>query len=114
MPCCAACRRRGELACDDLAAEFLNGRNAYAGSLVRLAESMTEAMAGSPAATTGRALGVFESDVLEKRVMNLIETKAKQAGWRVGMSVACGLLLLAASFGLSARFGGAARVGRRR
>jgi len=90
-----------ELACDDMAAEILDGRSAYAGRLVRLARAMHEAAA----VPVGRALGVFEGNVLEKRVMNLIETKVKQAGWRVAMSVACGLLLLAGSCVVSARFG---------
>jgi uncharacterized protein (TIGR03435 family) len=89
-----------ELACDDLAAEVLDGRSAYASSLVRLAGTMS-----ATAVVPGRALGVFEGNVLEKRIMNLIETKAKPAGWRVAVSVACGVLLLAASCVAGARYG---------
>lgn len=90
-----------ELACDDLAAELMDGRNAYAGNLVRLAESM----AGNSTIKVGRVLGVFEGDVLERRVMNLIEKKVKQAGWRIAVSTVCGVLLLTVSCVASTRFG---------
>ena len=89
-----------ELACDDMAAEMLEGRAAYASSLLRLAETMSASVAQA-----GRALGVFEGNVLEKRVMNLIETKVKRSGWRVVVPVVCGVLILAASCVASVRFG---------
>lgn len=88
-----------ELACDDMAAAVLHGRSAYASSLVRLAETM------SATVSTTRALGVFEGNILEKRIMNLIETKVKRAGWRIAVSVACGALLVVASCMTGARFG---------
>jgi beta-lactamase regulating signal transducer with metallopeptidase domain len=89
-----------ELACDDMAAAALDGRGAYARSLVRLAEAMSSA-----AVSVARTLGVFEGNVLEKRVMNLIEARKKQTRWRLVVSTACGLALLAGSCVASARFG---------
>lgn len=82
--------RTRELACDELVAGRVLAADAYARSLVRVAGALN-----TPA---GRAyslgsLGVFDADILEERVMRLIEK-------RVRMSVRAGRLLMAASFSL--------------
>lgn len=82
--------RTRELACDELVAGRVLAADAYARSLVRVASALT-----TPA---GRAyslgsLGVFDADILEERVMRLIEKRGR-------MSVRAGRFLTGASFSL--------------
>jgi HEAT repeat protein/beta-lactamase regulating signal transducer with metallopeptidase domain len=96
MPAMRQINRTRELACDELVAGRVLAAGAYARSLVRVASALT-----TPA---GRAyglgssgglgsLGVFDADILEERVMRLIEKRGR-------MSVRAGRLLMAASFSL--------------
>lgn len=61
--------RTRELSCDEMVAERIVDSTIYARSLVRLADSVL---------ATGRpdyTLGVFDADILEERIMKLIERK---------------------------------------
>jgi HEAT repeat protein len=80
--------RTRELACDELVAGRVLAADAYARSLVRVASTLT-----TPAGHTYSlgSLGVFDADILEERVMRLIERRGR-------MSVRAGRLLMAASF----------------
>ena len=80
-----------ELACDDIAADAMSGRQLYARSLLRLTEKMLSA---AVVPQPGCALGIFEGEVLEKRIMNLLENTAKQSKLRVFTSLALGSGLL--------------------
>jgi beta-lactamase regulating signal transducer with metallopeptidase domain len=82
--------RTRELACDELVAGRVLAADAYARSLVRVASTLT-----TPAghAYSLGSLGVFDADILEERVMRLIEKRGR-------MSVRAGRLLMAASFSL--------------
>jgi HEAT repeat protein len=79
--------RTRELACDELVAGRVLAADAYARSLVHVASALT-----APA-ERAYSLGVFDADILEERVMRLIEKRGR-------MSVRAGRLLLAASFSL--------------
>jgi beta-lactamase regulating signal transducer with metallopeptidase domain len=96
-------RRLGEgreLACDDLAADAMEGRRIYAKNLLLLAQRM------SPAATRLTcALGVLDTGLMEKRVMNLIGNKPSQTSLHVGTSIIFGTVLLTSTCGLCAFFG---------
>lgn len=79
--------RTRELACDELVAGRVLAADAYARSLVRVASSL------SNPAGHAYSLGVFDADILEERVMRLMEK-------RVRMSVRAARFLMAASFSL--------------
>jgi TonB family protein len=87
-----------ELACDEMAAYASIGGEAYARSLLRLAQSICAA----PTPLTN-ALGIFEANILEKRIMNLIDRQppATRAARLVSLLTGCSLLV-ATSLGISA------------
>jgi beta-lactamase regulating signal transducer with metallopeptidase domain len=58
-----------ELACDEIAAECLSTRTQYARSLLSIAQSMA---ANQRPATVGYALGLFDTNTLEDRIMNVL------------------------------------------
>jgi beta-lactamase regulating signal transducer with metallopeptidase domain len=89
-----------ELACDDIAASAMAGRRTYAKNLLRFAQRLWPA---NPQLTC--TLGVFETQLMEKRVMNLIGDKPKQARLRVIASIALCATLLIATFALTTSFG---------
>lgn len=62
-----------EIICDEMAAARLAGPKTYASALLRLAQRMTAAAETAP---TTHALGLFEANILEKRIMNLLEKKS--------------------------------------
>lgn len=82
--------RTRELACDELVAGRVLAADAYARSLVRVASVLTTPV--EHAYSLG-SLGVFDADILEERVMRLIEKRGR-------MSVRAGRLLTTASFSL--------------
>ena len=91
-----------ELACDDMAADAMSGRNIYARSLLRLTEKMlSSAVVPQPDC----ALGIFEGEVLEKRIMNLLENESKQSRLRTLTSLALGFCLLLGTCVLSTNLG---------
>jgi beta-lactamase regulating signal transducer with metallopeptidase domain len=59
-----------ELACDEIASECLSTRTQYARSLLSIAQSMT---ANQRPAIVGYALGLFDTNTLEDRIVNLLE-----------------------------------------
>jgi beta-lactamase regulating signal transducer with metallopeptidase domain len=91
-----------ELACDDLAADAMSGRHVYAQSLLRLTQKMLSA---AVVPQPGCALGIFEGEILERRIMNLLENRSKHSGLRVLTSLAAGLCLLLGTCLLSANLG---------
>jgi beta-lactamase regulating signal transducer with metallopeptidase domain len=58
-----------ELACDEIAAESMSMPTQYARSLLRVAQSMA---ANKGTAITGYALGLFDTNTLEDRIMNVL------------------------------------------
>jgi TonB family protein len=75
-----------EMVCDAIAAEAVRGRESYARSLLRLASLFVE----SEPARTFHAIGIFDANSLERRVMSLMRRK-QTAGWALGgaMLAAC-------------------------
>lgn len=75
-----------EMVCDAIAAEIIAGRERYARSLLRLASLFVE----SEPARTFHAIGIFDANSLERRVMSLMRGKQK-TGWalRGAMLSAC-------------------------
>jgi beta-lactamase regulating signal transducer with metallopeptidase domain len=91
-----------ELACDDMAADAMSGRHVYAQSLVRLTQKiLSAAVVPQP----GCALGIFEGQILERRIMNLLENRSKQTRLRVVTSLAFGCCLLLGTCVLSTSLG---------
>jgi TonB family protein len=86
-----------ELACDEMAAGCLVSSSAYARSLVNLARIMFHQPPASPAAT----LGVFDADILEERVMRLLDKK-RRASPRVAKLALAGVLSSLAFVGTGA------------
>jgi beta-lactamase regulating signal transducer with metallopeptidase domain len=91
-----------ELACHDMAADAMSGRKVYACSLLRLTQKMLSA---AVVPQPGCALGIFEGEVLEKRIMNLLENRSKHSRLRVFTSLAIGSCLLLGTCVLSANLG---------
>lgn len=91
--------RTREMTCDEMATERLMDRRPYAESLLRLAKRIS---LGSGAATPN-AIGIFDANVLEERIMTLQSEKRHFAG-RLKYSVAAGsiLLLLSLAVGIGA------------
>lgn len=59
-----------ELACDEVASETLRSRAAYAHSLLNIAQSIS---ATSSPVGSHYALGLFDTNALEERIMNLLK-----------------------------------------
>jgi len=84
-----------ELACDDIAAQMLPTAKRYASSILHLAQSIFTG------ARSNYALGLFDTNTLEERIMNILknnDTSKKTRGVR--LITVC--LIGAASLGLSA------------
>ena len=100
----AKVRQTRELACDDLAAEWMCGGQAYARNLLRLAQRMQHSL---EIRKQTYALGIFERNILEKRVMNLVEKKTQPSRARrlfltvAGISMLAGSSILALTMGLT-------------
>jgi TonB family protein len=98
-PACWLVRRRiaetRELVCDEMAAGAVGDRPEYAASLLRLATAM--AMPGARASYAGGtpAIGVFDANILEERIMRLTTDLPKMSRTRrIAMTAvaACALL----------------------
>lgn len=61
-----------EIACDEMAAGETRSRSGYARSLLRIAQSISDQ---SLQRHSDHALGLFETDNLEERIMNLVASK---------------------------------------
>lgn len=103
-PFAALLRRRikqtRELSCDELVAERILNAEVYARSLVRLVSSVP-ALRQLPVTTT---VGIADADILEARIMSLLNRPKVQTRWKTVLLVGVSLLLLvpcavAASFG---------------
>jgi beta-lactamase regulating signal transducer with metallopeptidase domain len=98
----AKLRQTRELACDDLAAEAMSGRQVYAQNLLRLAKKLQSVAGAQP---QSYALGIFEGEMLEERIMNLMERKTLLSRARKWLAVIAGASLLLASGMVAASFG---------
>lgn len=100
-----------EVVCDAMAAEVVEGRREYAMSLLRLAGML----AGRPQPKPIHAIGIFDGNTLERRVMTLIEGQVEMKRARRLVSVAACVALTVAACGsaLALRIGveGAAVAG---
>jgi beta-lactamase regulating signal transducer with metallopeptidase domain len=85
-----------ELACDEAAAARLQGAAAYARSLVRLAHSLVPVPL-----TTRYTLGVFDANILEERIMRLLDKRPQVSG-RVARLIFGGTVLVLALGALAA------------
>jgi beta-lactamase regulating signal transducer with metallopeptidase domain len=81
-----------ELACDEIAAECLSTRTQYARSLLSIAQSMA---ANQRPATVGYALGLFDTNTLEDRIMNVLAkaNRFRKTRARASALAASGLLI---------------------
>jgi TonB family protein len=85
-----------ELVCDELAAQAAGGPQTYARSLLQLASILSTRTATRPAPQILHAIGIFDANIFERRVMQLTRTPHRSTGLRrlIG-SAACTLLALA-------------------
>ncbi|HTF61691.1 MAG TPA: M56 family metallopeptidase [Edaphobacter sp.] len=81
-----------EMLCDAMAAETLSGSDSYARSLLRLAAMLTSRMSD----TTSHAIGIFDANSFERRIMNLTEKGVEVRGTKRAVIVTtCGALAMA-------------------
>jgi beta-lactamase regulating signal transducer with metallopeptidase domain len=80
-----------ELACDEIAAESLSTHTRYARSLLRIAQSIA---AKQRPAHAGYALGLFDTNTLEDRIMNVLATANRVRKTRARALVLATLTLL--------------------
>jgi len=88
-----------ELACDQIAAQCLPSPTQYARSLLSIARSL----AATPRPSTiGYALGLFDTNTLEDRIMNLlVQTGYFRKTWTRVSALGASVLLVATCLGLS-------------
>jgi TonB family protein len=80
-----------ELVCDAMAAKFASGRDTYARSLLRLAALQL----GHVPAPTLHAIGIFDTNILERRIMTLTQKHLEaRSPIRLAITVACGVIAL--------------------
>lgn len=80
------------MVCDAMAAEAVAGRERYARSLLRLASMLAH---GTPVRTL-HAIGIFDANLFERRVMNLTKKRVEIQGVRrLAMTAACVVVGLA-------------------
>lgn len=79
-----------ELACDEMAAGLLPSGKQYARSLLQIAQNV---LAGAPPAKSNYAMGLFDTKVLEERIMNILRmSESARRRTRARMLVAFALL----------------------
>jgi TonB family protein len=93
-PACWWMRRRiaetREMVCDEMAADSVDDRPEYAASLLRLATAMA-----LPSTRAGHAIGVFDANILEERIMRLTMDLPKMSRVRkVAMAVVTTIALV--------------------
>jgi TonB family protein len=75
-----------EMVCDQMAADALRGRERYVRSLLRLASMLSD----RPPSRVLHAIGIFDANTFERRVMNLTKRSAEVRGVRrLAMVAAC-------------------------
>ncbi len=101
-PCVALMRARlaqtRELACDEMAARMLPSGAHYARSLLHIAQSL---LSGEPS-LPNYALGLFDSDTLEERIMNILNTNQKSRTWARALRLTAACLVGAVAISISA------------
>jgi hypothetical protein len=101
-PCAALIKARiaqtRELACDEIAAPMLPSTTRYARSLLRIAQSIVS----SKPSKSNYALGLFDKDILEERIMNILNTTKANARWARASRVIAACLVGAVSLGIAA------------
>ena len=81
-----------ELMCDAMAADAVAGRESYASSLLRLASMLSTRMA----AENLHAIGIFDANVFERRIMNLTRKHFEIRGLRrLAIAAVCGAIAVA-------------------
>ena len=89
-----------ELACDEIAAECLSTSTQYARSLLTIAQSMS---ANQRPATVGYARGLFDTNTLEDRIMNVLARASRiRNTWARASALVASGLLIATCLGVSA------------
>jgi TonB family protein len=90
-----------EMVCDEIAARAIAGRERYARSLLRLASML----AGPMPARTLHAIGIFDANSFERRVINMTKTRPEIRGaQRIALvAVCCALVLGACASALALR-----------
>jgi beta-lactamase regulating signal transducer with metallopeptidase domain len=87
-----------ELACDEIAAECLSTRTQYARSLLSVAQSMA---ANQRPATVGYALGLFDTNTLEDRIMNVLAKANRfRRTWARASALGASVLLITTCLGV--------------
>lgn len=82
-----------EVVCDEMAAEAAQGRKEYAHSLLRLAQMLMDGPRREPL----QAIGIFDGNTLERRVMTLLRKPVEMKKVRQLVSVAaCAAMAMAA------------------
>lgn len=94
------CRTR-EMLCDAIAAEEMASGAEYARCLVSLARQMLH---GAEARSGAHAVGLFERNTMEERVMKLTETKIAMNGKMRVLRGLCGLAAMVAVMGAAVTF----------
>lgn len=94
-------RQTREMVCDAMAADAMRSTSGYARCLVVLAQRM---LGGRAVAEQVQAVGLFDNNVLEERVMRLLETKTKMSTQARVARVATGAVLMAAVMATTAIF----------
>jgi TonB family protein len=80
-----------ELVCDVMAAEAVGGRESYARSLLRLARMLSD----RPAPRVLHAIGIFDANIFERRVMQLSRRSLEiKGGRRFAIAAACVVVAL--------------------
>ena len=83
-----------ELVCDTLAADAVGGREAYAGSLLRLASLLSDPARSAPRLL--HAIGIFDANIFERRVMYLTRKSLEiQTPRRLAIIAACAVIACA-------------------
>jgi beta-lactamase regulating signal transducer with metallopeptidase domain len=88
-----------ELACDEIAAESLSMGAQYARSLLSIAQSMA---ANQRPTTVAYALGLFDTNTLEERIMNVVAKANRfRKSWARASAIGAWGLLIATCLGVS-------------
>jgi TonB family protein len=78
-----------EIVCDAMAADAVLGRESYAHALLRLARMQSDRIAPR----TLHAIGIFDANIFERRIMNLSRGRLERNGARkAAIGAVCGLL----------------------
>jgi TonB family protein len=78
-----------EMVCDRMAADAVAGRERYVRSLLRLASILSN----RPPSTILHAIGIFDANIFERRVMNLTKRETEVRGLRrVAIVAACAVI----------------------